>query len=168
MTHAEFLRLCQGMPVRSFETKEALMTEGDKTGVLYILIEGSVDVTKNDLRVAQVRESGSIFGEISAMLGVPHMATVKALEHSTFYVVENAREFIRSRPEVSFHIAEVLAQRLSSVTLYLADLKKSLGNLMKLHTDGKEAKIAIEEKMRKEEKVGVLRIGEGYFQGRKN
>ena len=67
--------------------------------------------------------AGSIFGDVSVLLELPHMATVKTLEPSVFHVAEDALAFLRSKPEAHLHLSRLLAKRLNSVTNYLVDLK---------------------------------------------
>ena len=123
-TMRDFLKFCQGsLPVHSVDAGTEILREGDSEGGLYILLDGSAEVLKGDVRVNLVTEPGSFFGEMSVLLDSPHTATVKALEPSRFYVAENAREFLDTRPEITLPIATLLAQRLHALTTYLADLK---------------------------------------------
>jgi CRP-like cAMP-binding protein len=71
-----------------------------------------------------VDEPGSIFGEISVLLGIPPMATVRALERSRVFVAEDGLEFLSSRTDLALAVARLLARRLNSMTRYLVDLKK--------------------------------------------
>lgn len=125
----EFLEFCHGqMSERRFEKGETVLQEGNREGVLYVLIEGSAEVLKGDVQVNQVAEPGSFFGEMSVLLDSPHTATVKALEASRFYVTENPLAFLNSRPEIALAISTLLAQRLHSMTTYLADLKNQFSD----------------------------------------
>ncbi len=99
-----------------------------KKGVLYILAEGTIEVLRGDVQVATTSEPGSIFGEMSVLLDLPHTATVKALAPSRVYVVERAAEFLQSQTEIAYQLAKLLAQRLYSMTTYLVDLKKQFGD----------------------------------------
>ena len=56
-----------------------LLDEGTRSGKLYILIEGEVQILRGDVEVATVSEPGSVFGEMSILLDVPHTASVKTL-----------------------------------------------------------------------------------------
>jgi CRP-like cAMP-binding protein len=114
---------CAGLPERTFEAGEVVIQEG-VAGSLFVLVDGAVEVLKGDVQVNVVDERGSIFGEVSALLGVPPMATVRALERSRFYVVDEGLAFIASRPELALAVARLLASRLMSVTSYLVDVKK--------------------------------------------
>jgi CRP-like cAMP-binding protein len=110
-------------PVREFAAGEVVLGQGESTGLLLILIEGSVEVVKEDVTVAKVSDSGAVFGDLSALLGVPHTAAVRALTPCRFHVVDNPREFLQQSPAVCLHLCELLARRLDSVNKYLVDVK---------------------------------------------
>jgi CRP/FNR family transcriptional regulator, cyclic AMP receptor protein len=78
---------------------------------------------KDDVTVAAASQPGVVFGEMAALLGTPHTATVRAVKPCAFYLVENARAFMESTPAVSLHICELLAGRLDSLNKYLVDVK---------------------------------------------
>jgi CRP-like cAMP-binding protein len=101
-----------------------LMTEGDRSGYIYVLAEGMIEVVRGETQVAVVSEPGSVFGEMSVLLDSPHTATVRALTPSTVYAFDDARGFMKSDPQIAFVIARLLAQRLNSATTYLVDLKR--------------------------------------------
>jgi len=117
------LSYCQEFPETNVDSGEVLLNEGGRTGVLYILIEGQIEVLKREIRVAIVTEPGAIFGEMSVLLDLPHSATVKTVMPSRLYVVERASEFLRSHTDIAYQLARLLAQRLHGVTTYLVDLK---------------------------------------------
>lgn len=116
--------LCQDLPLATFDGGEALLREGESTGRLYVLAEGAVEVVKSDYQINTVAERGAIFGDMSALLGIPHMATVRALEPCSVHVIEGGEAFLASHQEVALHLAKMLAQRLHGVTSYLVDLKR--------------------------------------------
>jgi CRP/FNR family cyclic AMP-dependent transcriptional regulator len=117
------LDYCAGLPERIFEAGDVVIQEG-APGPLFVLVEGAVEILKGDVQVNVVDEQGAIFGEVSALLGTPPMATVRALERSRLCVVEDGPAFIGSRPELALAVARLLAARLMSVTGYLIDVKK--------------------------------------------
>lgn len=117
------LSFCQELPEKAFGLGEVLLAEGGKEKILYILIEGEVEVLKGDLQINTVSEPGATFGEISVLLDLPHTATVKTLTPSRVYVVERASEFLQSHTDISYQLAQRLAQRVHSITTYLVDLK---------------------------------------------
>src|SRR5687768_9977038 len=87
---ASILDYCEGLSQRVFEAGEVVLKEGFKTNRLYILIEGGVEVRKENVVLKVTSETGAIFGEISVLLDTPHMATVTAQVQSRFYEVVNA------------------------------------------------------------------------------
>jgi CRP-like cAMP-binding protein len=120
----EVIAHCKGLPERTFDAGEDVLKEGLRTGLLYILAAGSVKVVKGDFQINVASEPGSFFGEMSILLDQPHMATVRALEASRFYVVNDPRAFVTSHPDMILSLAKLLAKRLHGVTSYLVDLKK--------------------------------------------
>jgi CRP/FNR family cyclic AMP-dependent transcriptional regulator len=123
MAMRTILSFCQGLPEKTCGPGEMLLAEGGREGILYILIEGEVEVLKGDLQINTVSEPGAIFGEISVLLDIPHIATVKTLTPARAYMVERASEFLQSHTDISYQLARLLAQRLYGVTTYLVDLK---------------------------------------------
>jgi CRP/FNR family transcriptional regulator, cyclic AMP receptor protein len=101
-----------------------LLPEGASTGILYVLIEGELEILKGDFQVAVVSEPGAIFGEVSVLLGMPHMASVKALAPARVHRIDNAAAFLSAHPDVALELARLLAQRLNGVTSYLVDIKR--------------------------------------------
>jgi len=119
----ELLRLCGVTPQRDVPAGEIVLNEGDRTGVLYVLIAGTVEVLKGDVQVNVVSDPGAVFGEMSVLLDAPHMATVRTLAPSRFHVIEDARRFLNGDPAVAFAISRLLARRLNAMITYLVDLK---------------------------------------------
>ena len=117
------LHYCREFPETSVDSGVVLLNEGGRTGVLYILIEGRIEVLRGDFQVATVTEPGAIFGEMSVLLDLPHTATVKTVAPSRLYIVQRAGEFLQSHTDITYQLAKVLAQRLHGVTTYLVDLK---------------------------------------------
>jgi CRP-like cAMP-binding protein len=117
------LEVCTDLPERTFAAGEMLIEDGTEAGVVYILVDGLVEVIKEDVQIATASEPGSVFGEVSVLLDSQHTASVRTLAPSVFRVVENANAFLTSRPDIMFHIARLLARRLSYVTGYLVDIK---------------------------------------------
>jgi CRP-like cAMP-binding protein len=92
--------------------------------VIYVLVDGSVEIVKADVQINTVADPGAIFGEVSVLLGLPHMATVKTLAPSVFHVTSDPSEFLRANPDIALAVAALLAKRLHIVTTYLVDLKR--------------------------------------------
>jgi len=121
---SDILDYCEGQRVAHFDSGETIIPEGARLGKLFILIEGQIEVIRKDTQVTHVDEPGSVFGEMSVLLDMPHSATVKALSKVDAYVIDEAMTFLASRSEVAIHLATLLARRLYYTTTYLVDLQQ--------------------------------------------
>jgi CRP/FNR family transcriptional regulator, cyclic AMP receptor protein len=118
----EILDFCVGGTRRNVPAGTLLLHEGGRTGHLFVLIDGRLDVIKSETVVASVSEQGAVFGEMSFLLDKPHTATVRAASDSIVYEINDAASFLRQQPAVALLIARLLAQRLNVATTYLADI----------------------------------------------
>jgi len=121
---ASILDKCASLPRKHFAPGTVLLAEGETSGRLYILAEGSVEVLRGDTQVAVIGEVGSVFGEMSVLLNRPHTATVRATSPVGVFVFEDAESFLKSNPEIAFFVGKLLAERLNAATTYLVDLKR--------------------------------------------
>jgi CRP/FNR family transcriptional regulator, cyclic AMP receptor protein len=118
------LSLFEHLPLQRFDPGQFLIKEGEHHNKLLILVQGGLEVLKGDLRVAISRKPGAVFGEISVLLNVPHTASVKAIEASSCYVLEDPISFLETHPKAALHVSKILARRLDSLTRYLVDVKQ--------------------------------------------
>jgi CRP/FNR family transcriptional regulator, cyclic AMP receptor protein len=121
---ASILEICDGAARKDFAAGTILLSEGETSGQLYILAEGSVEVLRGDTQVAIVSEPGAVFGEMSVLLNRPHTATVRSTSPVGVFVFEDAASFLKSHPEIAFFLGKLLAERLNAATTYLVDLKR--------------------------------------------
>lgn len=113
------------LPIANFGAGETVIAEGSKTARLLILKRGAVSIVKTGIEIAKVSEPGAVFGEISALLDLPHTADVRTLEGSEFYVAQ-AAELLGQEPVALLYIAIVLARRLDGANRALIELKHQL------------------------------------------
>jgi CRP-like cAMP-binding protein len=118
------LDYCTGGIQRDVPAGTLVIHEGGRTGHLYVLMEGRLEVVKGDTVVASIAEPGAVFGEMSVLLDQPHTATVRAVSDSTIYEFSDAESLLRDQPAVALLVARLLAQRLNAATSYLADIKR--------------------------------------------
>jgi hypothetical protein len=121
---ADFLDLVRGFNNRNFAPGEIVMEQDSAAGALLVLIEGEVEILRDDVRVAKTAQVGAVFGEMSVLLGCAHTATVRAVKPSRFAVIENPHQFLTSSADASLHVATLLARRLDALTKYLVDVKR--------------------------------------------
>jgi CRP/FNR family cyclic AMP-dependent transcriptional regulator len=121
---AQLFEILNTLPRREFGAGETILAQDSSTGMLFFLIDGEVEVYKDDVPLAAISEPGSVFGEMSALLGTSHRASVRAVTRSSFYVVEDGRRFLEAHPVVSMHVSELLARRLDALNKYLVDVRQ--------------------------------------------
>ena len=121
---ASILDLCHALPTRAFESGAVLLCEGKTSGLLYILIDGEIEIVKGDFQINVVSDPGAIFGEISVLLNIPNSATVRAVTPCTAHVVEGGDLFLQSHKEIAYQLSKLLAQRVYRLSTYLVDLKR--------------------------------------------
>src|SRR6185436_1820988 len=120
---SKILELIRDREVCRFEPGQIVLEQGTRKHHLYVLIQGTVEVVKDDVQVATTTEPGAVFGEISVLLDGNHTATVRALTACSFHKVENPRELLQTSPPICFHVCLLLARRLDALNRYLVDVK---------------------------------------------
>ena len=115
---------CRDLPTRDFMPGEVVVEEGKKSGHLYFLKSGSLEISRDGVAIAELSEPGTVIGEISILLDRPHTAHVVASVPSVLYFVEDVDGFLRDHPEVNLFISRSLARRVDALTCYVVDLKQ--------------------------------------------
>ena len=113
---------CRDLPIEHLRHGTLLVKEGQTTGRVYVLVEGRVEVLRGTTQVTVLVEPGSLIGEMSILLGVPHTATARALDDIRVHVINEAGAFFSAHPALSWLVARLLANRLNAATTYLVDL----------------------------------------------
>ncbi len=119
------LQRLSSLPVEVHGPGSVALAAGAATGKLLVLKEGVVEVVRDGVRLAEVSEPGTMFGELSLLLGRPHTADVRAVERSTFHVADG-RSFLEIDPSAALYLAVVLAGRLDLVNSYLIEARSQL------------------------------------------
>ena len=123
---SDIMELLHGRELRKIASGEEVIRQGEQTGCLFFLMEGTVEILRDGVSVAKASEPGVVFGEMSALLDAPHTATVRAIGPCTFCVVPDASAFLESSPIISHYVCKLLAQRLNMLNKYLVDAKHKL------------------------------------------
>jgi CRP/FNR family cyclic AMP-dependent transcriptional regulator len=119
------LQRLTALPIEAYRAGDTVLADGSTTGKVVVLKEGAVEVVKDGVQLAKVTEPGAIFGELSALLGRPHTADVRALEPTTFHVGE-ATTVLRTDPTTALYVATIMAQRMVGSNRALIEVKKQL------------------------------------------
>jgi CRP/FNR family transcriptional regulator, cyclic AMP receptor protein len=122
---AAFQRKLADLPLATYQAGETVLTAASTTGRLLILKEGEVAVIKEDGEIGKIAEPGSVFGELSVLLGRPHTADVVAVKASHFYVANPATLFMQD-PVALLYVAAILARRLDRANQALIELQQQL------------------------------------------
>lgn len=125
---ADMLELAAALPEIRVEPGHVLCREGDAGGPIWVLVDGSLGVSKAGAEVNAIHQPGAVIGEIAVLMGSGPSATVVARTPCTLRYAEDGAAFLRSDPEIGTHVATGLARRLDFVTTYLADLKNQYGD----------------------------------------
>ncbi|RPI41017.1 MAG: Crp/Fnr family transcriptional regulator, partial [Betaproteobacteria bacterium] len=160
-----------------------ILSEGDETDSLYIIVSGRVKVFLSDDAGKEVvlgtQGPGDYFGEM-AIDGRPRSASVMTLEPSQFAVIPKAkfREFVRSHPDFAVHVIEKLAGRIRTLTenfksLALLDVYGRVARLLLDLARDQDGKLVVGERLTHQEiasRVGASRemiskIFKGLSQG---
>ena len=113
--------------VRSYARNDVLISEGDVSDALFILLTGQLKVFSQDAKgrevVYNVLSAGEIFGEMFMDGGV-RSASVKAMVDSQCILVDEVhiREFIKTYPEFAECLIHSLIPRLRNATQMIKEL----------------------------------------------
>lgn len=109
--------LAEGRRVRLRPGTTGLI-EGQVSGQVLLILEGHVRAcsTASDGReyLLAVRRPGDLVGELSALDGRPHSATVSAFENveALAFPASSFRAFLRSHPDAALAVLELITERL--------------------------------------------------------
>ena len=87
------LNHCGDIPLEHVPGGTVLLEEGQNTGRVYVLAQGRIEVIRGDTQVAVLDEPGSLVGEMSVLLGVPHTATARTLGNAKVHVINDGKTF---------------------------------------------------------------------------
>src|SRR6266850_697620 len=121
LSEAELKAVSQRAVTRVFPKNTVVVSEGDQTDSLYIIVSGRVKIYVSDDKGKEVvlNESGpgEYFGEMVLDEG-PRSASVMTLEPTRFLVVpkEDFKEFVAKSPAFSLHLICKLIKRVRALT----------------------------------------------------
>jgi CRP-like cAMP-binding protein len=115
------LVLSAHLPEIELAAGETVIREGGAGGSIWVLVSGSLRVRKGDVEVNTITNPGALIGEMSVLLDIDHSATVEATQPSILRHAADGHDLLAD-PAITKLVAVGLAERLSFVTTYLADL----------------------------------------------
>ncbi|RLA12152.1 MAG: Crp/Fnr family transcriptional regulator [Gammaproteobacteria bacterium] len=156
--------------LRQFPKNTVIVSQGDDTDSIYVIIKGKVDVfLHNDkgkeiiINTMGVCES---FGELAPLGGIPRQASIITTEDSTFGVISRQvfMDTLLVKPTVSMKIIDLLITRIQDLTeevssLALEDVYNRVVRVLYKHADEVGDKL-ITEKLTQQDiasRVGATR-----------
>ncbi len=121
--HIEDLKL----PVVSYKKGEVIIEEGVKSSKILIMQSGEVKVVSKGEEICKITTKGAVFGETSVMLNAPTTAKVEVTTDATFFLVEDAENYLKTQPELVYNIAIILASRLVNMNLLFVEMRGEIG-----------------------------------------
>ena len=148
-------RMAAVATVRTFGKNAIIVSEGDETDSLYVVLAGRAKVFVSDESGREVQlnhiGAGEYFGEVT-LDGGPRSASVMALEDCRCAVVKRAEltAFLERNPEFGLHVVRKLAHRVRVLT-------ENVRSLALMDVYGRVARLLLELA---EERDGRLVVGE--------
>jgi CRP-like cAMP-binding protein len=127
----EILSFCSSEKSTIVPDQTIIIEENTKTGAIFILIEGKIEIIKNGAPVAILSEPGTIIGEISLLQDCPHTATCRSLGKVKMYSIMNGKEFLLNNVNIFWLISRDLANKLQLTTSCLASFSSDIQNYSK-------------------------------------
>ena len=121
--HIEDLNL----PSVEFNAGDVILEEGITSSKIYILQSGEVRVVAKGEEICTIDVKGAVFGETSVLLGHQTSAKVEAVEKSTFLLIDDAENYLKSQPELIYNIAIILAGRIVNMNQLFVEMRAELG-----------------------------------------
>lgn len=121
LSEAELESIARRAVTRTFPRNTVVVSEGDHTDTLHIIVSGRVKIYVSDEKGKEIvlnhAGPGEYFGEMVLDEG-PRSASVMTLEPTRFLIVpkEDFREFVTKSPEFSLHLVRKLIRRVRALT----------------------------------------------------
>jgi CRP/FNR family transcriptional regulator, cyclic AMP receptor protein len=155
--------------VKAYPKNAVIVSEGDRSDSLYVILSGRVKVYLADEEgkemVLNTQGPGEYFGEIILDEG-PRSASVMTLEPSKFSIIsrEQFNEFLAQSPEVTLELVRSLIHRVRELTKKVSELAlldvygRVRGLLLELATE-QDGKLVVERLTQQEmaSRVGCAR-----------
>jgi len=142
--------------IRQFPKNTVIVSQGDDTDSLYVIVKGKVDVfLHNDkgkeiiINTLGVCES---FGELAPLGGIPRQASIITTEDSTFGIISRQvfMDTLLIKPSISMRIIDLLVSRIQDLTeevssLALEDVYNRVVRVLYKHADEVGEKLVTEK-----------------------
>ncbi len=112
--------------IERYEDGDIIIHEGNQDKDFFKLVQGSLTVSKQGKKIAEITEPEEYFGEMASILGEARSASIISKGRSVIkrFPGDKLTEIVEKYPDVAKHLFEVIAQRLShsnKITIKLAN-----------------------------------------------
>jgi CRP/FNR family cyclic AMP-dependent transcriptional regulator len=143
--------------IRTFAKNAIVISEGEYTGSLYVILSGRVKICLGDESgkelILDIKGPGGYFGEM-ALDELPRSASVVTLEQSRFAVISknHFEHLLLEHPEISLHVIKDLIHIVRGLnknvrSLALRDIYGRVSKLLLELAVDEEGKLVISEKL---------------------
>ena len=141
---------------RKFPKNTVIVSQGDETDSVYVILEGKVDVyLQNDKGkeiIINTLGEGETFGELAPLGRIPRQASIITTEESTFAIISRQvfMDTLLAKPSVSMQIIDLLINRIQDLTeevssLALEDVYNRVVRVLYKHADEVGDKLVTEK-----------------------
>jgi CRP/FNR family transcriptional regulator, cyclic AMP receptor protein len=122
MTPAELELIEQRMVRRSYPKNTIILSEGDSSDSLYLILSGKVKVFLNDESgkeaIINYQEAGEYFGELSLIDESKRSASIVTVEKTDLAVITKQvfYQIMNDNPGIAIHLLKDLTQRIRDLT----------------------------------------------------
>jgi CRP-like cAMP-binding protein len=116
LTTKELESVADACKQAQFREGENIVTQGDPSARLYVIIDGTADVFVHGAKVDAIGP-GDYFGEIAVIDGQPRAATVTATSPLSALSLAhfNVKRLLRSMPDLGFKMLRKACERIRSL-----------------------------------------------------
>lgn len=104
---------------------DVLFHEGKTGTAIYIILSGAIEMVSTRLeQCIRIHRAGELLGEAYILLSIPYVATARALEETSLFVIQKKHfeKLLLARPQ----LAEVLAEELSKEKAIYTEVRQKL------------------------------------------
>jgi len=103
--------------LKLYKAGTTIAKEGEQAKKLFVLVEGTVGIYKNNSLITEFNKQGEIIGEMSLILKKPRSAEIRAITDVQVLEVEGELDdIVKQYPDLSKKIIYSLADRLAKAT----------------------------------------------------
>lgn len=119
----DIIEMTSAVPDVEIDDGTKVIVEGERTGALFVLVDGAFEVQRGGRPVVRMSEPGTIVGELGLLLDTVASADVVAVGDCVARRLDDAERTFAENPEFARHLATLLAHRLWQISTYLSDVQ---------------------------------------------